>query len=288
MAHRFSLIRFVPDAARGEFVNIGALAGDDETGDWELRVIQNFTRAKAIDTQGHLGAALAFLANLEASIAAIGQIDGTEEAEPMSVGLLERMSVEMRNLVQLTAPSPLVADSASGALDRIFAELLVDPAGRRFRFDKKTRAVSSTLAAYRHREIPEDSIRRRVAVSAGAFADDFDFAIVNGEALQLVQCWSFQLPNQADLAEEIRAWAWMVHELKTRGGLVQAGPQELEIPGDAVEIAAVYVEPAKDQAVSHAFDEAQAVFEEVDVVGVPYSQAEVIADRAVSLLSRAA
>ena len=39
MPYFFSLLRFVPDTARGEFVNLGAIAGDSEVVDWELRLI---------------------------------------------------------------------------------------------------------------------------------------------------------------------------------------------------------------------------------------------------------
>lgn len=38
-------------------------------------------------------------------------------------------------------------------------------------------------------------------MTSGAYDGMFDFAVFNGRAVQLVQCWSFQLPNQADLAE---------------------------------------------------------------------------------------
>ena len=30
----YSLVRFVPDPARGEFVNVGAIAGSEESSDW--------------------------------------------------------------------------------------------------------------------------------------------------------------------------------------------------------------------------------------------------------------
>jgi hypothetical protein len=45
VSYQFSLIRFVPDPARGEFVNIGAVVGDDEAQDWELRLISNLKRS---------------------------------------------------------------------------------------------------------------------------------------------------------------------------------------------------------------------------------------------------
>ena len=69
MSYKFSLIRFVPDPARGEFVNIGAIAGDEESEDWDVRWISNYTRARALDSAGLLSAAKAFTAKLDERVA---------------------------------------------------------------------------------------------------------------------------------------------------------------------------------------------------------------------------
>src|SRR5664279_1280824 len=65
VAYFFSTVRFVPDPARGEFINLGAIAGDDESQDWALRQISNLKRANAIDSAGRLPAALDFIGRLE-------------------------------------------------------------------------------------------------------------------------------------------------------------------------------------------------------------------------------
>jgi len=44
----YSLIRYVPDPARGEFVNVGAIAGSEDAGDWQVRQLQNPARARAL------------------------------------------------------------------------------------------------------------------------------------------------------------------------------------------------------------------------------------------------
>jgi hypothetical protein len=55
MSFQFSLIRFVPDPARGEFVNISAVAGSDEAGEWELRLVSNLSRALSPDDADRVG-----------------------------------------------------------------------------------------------------------------------------------------------------------------------------------------------------------------------------------------
>ena len=42
----YSVLRFVPNPASGEFVNIGAIVGSDENGEWELRTVENAKRAR--------------------------------------------------------------------------------------------------------------------------------------------------------------------------------------------------------------------------------------------------
>src|SRR4051794_35352247 len=99
MPYRYSLIRFVPDPGRGEFVNIGALAGDDEAGDWALRAISNYKRPRALDTKAAFPGALALVASLETRLPDVERFD----LDPaMSTDSLQRLAEEMQNIVQFT------------------------------------------------------------------------------------------------------------------------------------------------------------------------------------------
>jgi hypothetical protein len=286
MTYHYSLLRFVPDPARGEFVNLGILAGDDDAADWELRLIQNLRRAKAIDNTGALGLALGFAAVLEEHIEAVEHVPGTTSVAPISLDFIVRLSEEMQNVVQLSPPAPVAADSADSALDLLFSELVVDPAAQRFRFQKKHRAVASTRRAYQEHDVPENAITERAPVSAGPYDGIFDFAISNGEVVQLVQCWSFQLPNQVELADQVKAWAWVVHELRQQDGQLRLGERELQVPRNEVEIATVFIPPAEGQD-APAFDEARAAFEETQVIQLQPDEAEVLGRHAAERLQLA-
>jgi hypothetical protein len=275
----YSMIRFVPDTARGEFINLGAVVGDDDQQDWELRLISNFSRAKAIDANGYLPSALTFAGELEQQLPADG-VGG------LSLDALNDLAVEMNNVVQLSRPTPIAAADATTALDTVFEELVLDPASRRYRFEKKHRAVRLMREAYRHHQIPEDAIKQRVNVRAGHFTGTFDFAVHNGHAVQLVNCWSFQLPNQVELAEQVKAWAWVVHDLREHGGTVFAG--DTAVPAEAtLDVAAVYIPPKRDE--DHAaFDEARAAFNEIAVEAVLADDADSLGQRAAEALGAAA
>jgi Protein of unknown function (DUF3037) len=282
MSYQFSLIRFVPDPARGEFVNIGAIVGDEESDDWDLRFLSNYRRAKALDARGSLPAAMAFATALDERVDTEGQLEIAAQA-PMTVEQLQALADESQNIVQFTVPTPVVADTSEQALDLIFEQLVLDPTSHEFRFEKKHRAQSATRRAYRDHEVPEDSVEERARIESGVFDATFDFAVHNGHAVQLVQCWSFQLPNQDDLAEQVKAWSWVVHEVRNRGGALEVNGGTLEVP-DTTEIAAVYIPPLEENGGAPAFEEAQAAFEENDVQPLTPDQADQLGEAARRLL----
>lgn len=279
MALSFSLIRFVPDPAKGEFVNIGAIAGDDASGDWELRVVSSLKRAKALDSRGVLPQATAFAAELQNHIAALEELAPT--AEPISSEFLAVRAIEMQNIVQLTPPTPVVADSAEAALELVFEQLVLDETPKSFSFEKKHRALGAARNAYKAHSVAA-AVRERAPVRSGAFDGSFDFAVHNGHVVQLVQCWSFQLPNQKELAEQVKSWSWVVHELRKSGGSVRVNEDELAIPPD-LDIYSVVIPPLPDQQ-APAYEEARAAFEETEVRELQPSDADLLGARAASAL----
>jgi hypothetical protein len=99
------------------------------------------------------------------------------------------------------APEPgQVAGSCWSVMKTWKRNPVVDPAAQQLRFEKKYRALTATNSAYRTNQVPNDAIARRIRVECGPYDSTFDFAIANGHVVQLVQCWSFQLPDQASLA----------------------------------------------------------------------------------------
>ena len=54
--YAYALLRFVPDPIKGEFVNIGIIAGSDEEDRWEIRTIDRAGRATQLATATSRGA----------------------------------------------------------------------------------------------------------------------------------------------------------------------------------------------------------------------------------------
>lgn len=57
----YSIVRFVPDPARGEFVSVGAIVGSEESSEWQYRQVENPARARALDERQTLDAVWSFL-----------------------------------------------------------------------------------------------------------------------------------------------------------------------------------------------------------------------------------
>jgi hypothetical protein len=202
----------------------------------------------------------------------------------LSEAWLAELSRRHRNIVQLTPPTPLLAESAEEALDRVFDEMVIDPARLRFRFKRKHIALGSVRAAYRRVGISRDThLQERVTLQASNYSEPFDFAVTNRRVVQLVQTWSFQIPDQAQLAEEVKAFGWTVERLRDGGGVV-ATRAGLRFDVDRqVDIEATYIPPDENQ-VAAAFAEAIDVFRSCNVRQVPYLEADVIGRRARDLL----
>ena len=274
----------MPDPARGEFVNIGAVAGSDDAAEWELRLVSNLSRAKALDERGVLSKAFEFAASLEDSIATLEPGASSEESvETMSTALLARLATDMQNVVQVSAPAPIAADGAAAALDLVFDQLVLDAARKSFPFEKKHRAQGAVRQAYRSHAVPTSAIRERAAVRSGVFDGLFDFAVHNGRTVQLVQCWSFQLPNQSDLAEQVKAWSWLVHEIRRSGGELSFASGEASVPQD-LDIFAVAIPPRADVD-APAYAEAQAAFAEIRVTEVAPDDADRLGVQAADALA---
>jgi hypothetical protein len=282
----YSLIRFVPDPARGEFVNVGAVVGSDESSEWEVRQVENPVRARALDDRNALDAVWAFIDRLGY------QIDEFEEGSASLFGpsielseeWLERVYRDHQNVVQLSPPTPMVAESADEALERVFDLLILDPAQRKYQFRKKHAALAALRNAYSTRAIQKGrDLRERVVLETVHHRERFDFAVTNGRALQLTQAWSFQVPDQDGLSEQIKAWGWTVRDARASGGRIAAPDGTTYDVATDIDVEVVFVPPAPGQN-APALADARNVFTALDVNAVPLDDAGAVAERAHRLL----
>jgi hypothetical protein len=282
----YSLIRFVPDPARGEFVNVGAIVGSEMSSEWQIRQVENPVRARALDENAVLDAVWSFIDRVGSDIDTFDR--ATESLFGADIVLdepwLEELHRDHQNVVQLSPPTPMVANSADDAMDRVFDLMVVDPAQRRYRFQKKHVALAAVRSAYAERALRKGvDLRERVMLETSHHSGRFDFAVTNGRALQLTQTWSFQVPDQETLAEQVKAWGWTVRDARDAGGsIVTPAGDRFDVRGD-IDVEVVYVPPLPGQE-APALDDARSVFDALEVKAEPIGRALIVAERAHELL----
>lgn len=286
MRYVYSIIRFTPDAARGEFVNVGIIVGSEDSSEWEVRQIENPVRARQMDDRGTLPAVWEFINGVGAQIdehqASLDTLLAPEV--DLNEEWLWDLHRHHRNLVQLSEPVPMVAASADDAFAKLWNEVLVDPAVRRYSFKKKFEALAAVRRAYQNHAVKKrENFQERVQLQTKTHREGFDFAVVNGKALQLTHTWSFQNPKQDELAEKLKAWGWTVKAAQEEGGMIIL-PGGRHIPLAAKpEFDVVYVPPEKSQRTS-AWREAESIFAELEVRSYTTDQADKVGERADELL----
>jgi hypothetical protein len=287
MRYVYSLIRFVPDPKRGEFVNVGAIVGSEESSEWEIRQIENPIRARALDESGTLDVVWAFTDQLgrqideyEASLET-----AQEPSEELSEPWLQHVHEMHRNIVQLSPPIPMVAENASEALDRVFDLMLKDPARVTYRFAKKNRALAAVRNAFREAGLEKNQhLFERGIVQTEQHRERVDFAVVNGRALQLTQTWSFQIPGQETLAEQVKSWGWTMRRVKEQGGELLVSSREPFTVDQDVDVEVVYVPPLPETP-APALAEALSVFATVNARVVTDTEASLVAESALKRLA---
>lgn len=288
MRYMYSAVRFVPDPVRGEFVNVGILAGSDESSEWDIRMVENLKRARALDDEVLLPLVWHFVDDIGRKVDRYTEAIQTNlfetDEKRLSEEWLTQLSEEARNVVQLSAPAVIVADDIDEAINILFDQLIVEPKARRFRFKKKNVALAATRAAYREAGLRvSEHFMEGVSVKGQHHKERFDFVVANGSAVQLAQTWSFQVPNQEDIAEQVKAWAWTVSDIRQHGGMAEAETRQIAVPPD-VDIEVVYVPPAVDGP-RQVLNEALAAFEKIKVQAVESEQAGTVGQEASRLIA---
>ena len=288
MRYMYSAVRFVPDPVRGEFVNVGILAGSDESSEWDIRMVENLKRARALDDEVLLPLVWHFVDDIGRKVDRYTEAIQTNlfetDEKRLSEEWLTQLSEEARNVVQLSAPAVIVADDIDEAINILFDQLIVEPKARRFPFKKKNVALAATRAAYREAGLRvSEHFMEGVSVKGQHHKERFDFVVANGSAVQLAQTWSFQVPNQEDIAEQVKAWAWTVSDIRQHGGMAEAEARQIAVPSD-VDIEVVYVPPAVDGP-RQVLNEALAAFEKIKVQAVESEQAGTVGQEASRLIA---
>ena len=134
----FFLLRYVPDAVKDEFVNIGVVlveTGGAPAGFADLRLTADWSRVRCLDP----AADLEMLAALEADLR-----KGLAESGASRDLLLKRINDSFSNTLQLSPVKPCLAESPRQELGRLAEMYLESRRGR----EEKTRAAAGRQAIF--------------------------------------------------------------------------------------------------------------------------------------------
>jgi hypothetical protein len=288
----FSTVRVVPDPGSGEFANIAAIAGSDETGDWIIRGLQNEQRVRQFCGPYALEAAHDFISRVGFQIDWSSFItdwddlgDDAEGSERVTEKWLSEIADRQHRVVQLSSPRPIMAASASAALDLVFEHTMPEPE-KRTRVFTKWALVSSMQKAYRRAGLERNvSFVSGATLETQAFRYPIDFVVTSEshKAVQITQMWSFRTAAAQEHPRDIKAWGWTLEKLRSEGGTAR-GRERLyvEVPPN-VDIEVIVV-PPEDEALNRAYEEALAVFSDVNAHVNRHGQEQLVADKGAKLL----
>ena len=302
MRHVYSIVRYVPNVASGERVNLGLLAGSDAARRWALRIVRGQSRARRLGGGANgLSAVFDYLRRLSADIESwsaheAGRAPTATDLEECSEAWLRELVDRQRGIVQFSPPLPVDAASAESAISVLWPALIAEPAARVLfaasppepgAHTRKT-AKDSVRRVFREAGIAKEYLRTGTRIDAGRHSAPMDFAVHNGAAAFLAHCWSFRVQRKRQLLNNILSWAWAVRSLRTSGGtLSPEGGAASEAPKD-IGLAVVYVPPdTADAEAEEAFGTAMGIFEDPDVKAdpvVPFTEAGDLAGPALSAL----
>ncbi|MFI0417633.1 DUF3037 domain-containing protein [Spongiactinospora sp. 9N601] len=212
----YSIVRCLPDPRTGEFVNVGAIAGDPRTGDWAVRRVSNTERIKRFAPNAAIDVTDRFIVRLTSQIAEAREALETSDSLPFDEQWLQRLHHDHRNIVQLSPPAPIVANHAEAALDIIFRHMIIDPASQQRPVTiRKSEVIEDLRKAYVDAQIPAHLLRPRSEVFIGdKLHSNVDIAIANGEVMQLAQGWSFRVTHLDRVITQVKAWGFALERLR--------------------------------------------------------------------------
>ncbi|MGI9001258.1 MAG: DUF3037 domain-containing protein [Pseudonocardia sp.] len=285
MKYYYSVVQYVPDSFRGEFVNVAVIVGNADSCEWRVRRVGNVSRARGLGASTSLATVWRYLDDIENLI--VDLTDDISEANP-EIPQLDRTWMEtehrrLRNLVQLSEPTVVIAEDVEEATQKIFDTFIVDP--DRQKRNTRSRAISTLRDAYLS-NLDRQLVHERVQGQIGHQRVDIDFAVSNGALAQLAHAWSFRVQNTQLVVEKIKAWSWTLRDVRDGGGEIHVSGREepYRLTSD-VPVEVVYDKPETDQG-KRALDESLEVFDRLQVTALTTDHVERVAQNALESLSR--
>lgn len=219
------VLRYVPNAFRGEFINVGVLVGGPDN-DWAIKYVSDFRRASSLGGNAqNLQPLLQDLAHRVKPETHQSQLDTSGTVFPtqqLSVADVERARVHKKNALQLSAPSLSYAESAEQLAQILFDNYVVEHATSHGR-QKLTIIRDNYREALRNVDLGDSrQWTSKVQVKAGdGEVDTFDFAIYSPHNVdQLTLAINFQRGEERELRKTVHAFQFRLQQIRDSGAQI--------------------------------------------------------------------
>jgi|GEM_PF-1479157 len=286
------LVRYVPDAVRGERVNVGVVVGRDGA-DWAMRRVTNLHRASRLG--GNASAIRPWLDRVERVIADYREpplfADADVERLGSRVGVpwMEGLSSRLNNTVQVGEAVPFLARSAESGARLLYRTLVQEPPPVS-RSHTRMSIVSDMNELFVRVANLEDgnNLLRRPVTQVGKQRGRFDFAVLGSRREQLSQAFAFDVRDMRVLEQELQSWNFIVSCIRNDGGKIARGGEGDGVSLDpSVAITAVYDRAPGVTATAErrdVFEAAREAWGALEVTMVPRAELDAVAREAVELV----
>ncbi|HEY5222886.1 MAG TPA: DUF3037 domain-containing protein [Microbacteriaceae bacterium] len=271
MTYQYWVIRYVPNLARGEFLNIGIVCGHDG-GDWASRFELNSSTVHGL-TARDLNETRAWVSWFQRTIDAHLAVMMDDDGSPINSGWIEHLRQRQASSIQFSVPAPIEATSAQAAVDLLYPHIVERPITRRSRSitRKAIRGELRDNLIYQADYVLGQNLFVQPTVRVGRQRFVFDIARTDRTAnTRLTQAWAFNVATLDMLERDIQSWNYLVTRLRQDGGRIAGTQLASDLP---IEVA--FDQPATGTNVewrADIFAAAQEAWELNEVVAKPFTE----------------
>lgn len=202
---RYSVVRFMPDPTRQEFMNVGVVVAQDSHGPLVrlASAAESISRAKCLGYSGGFD----FLDAIKSDVLGWGT---------NATSALAMASHEWGGTVRFSEVRGVLHDDPAALCDDLYQRYVESPSTRALRSphvrDRNfaRRMVRDSLRSY----LPKDVVKASTAVAGRVESHKFDAAVQNGSLLHAVSALSFEIKTERLLAAEVDACAWGISDVR--------------------------------------------------------------------------
>lgn len=228
------VLRYVPDAFRGEFINVGVLIGNDQ-GDWALRFVENFSRANRIG--GDASSIRPFLQELHEKIYLPVQqlaFPGSDvDSQLLTPQEVENTRNDLNNIFQLSEPRISFGETAEQLAEMLFGHYVLQTEVVARGPQELTQIRKAYERALRQSTsgTPQRWASHFTAIDRYGSPARFDFAIyTEDEVDQLTMAMNFQSRDHPQLQQKINALQFTLRQVLDKGALISLDDSNISDP----------------------------------------------------------